>query len=235
VRHLLILHFVLNSVQEYVLARKVEIWSNTVKLRTNDRWIYASESNISAWMMTSGDSPGMRIICWRQRHWNLPDTRDKHRVWGGKPPVVEFVNLLFKFRSNMVCADARDRLYSLLSLISPETQKELSINPDYGLSTSELFANVVYSFAQLHLSPETWRGFPTHLADTRSDLRSIDWSIEYDWGFKRDLLIAVVQSLQTMLCLSETDVAVQSVQRLLNDEISLASVLDDPRSYIKVR
>jgi hypothetical protein len=61
--------------------------------------------------------------------------------------------LVQKFEANMGCADERDRVYVLLSLLGTEGRKKLSINPDYTKSKIELFTSVVYSFAKLLLSP----------------------------------------------------------------------------------
>jgi hypothetical protein len=192
----------------------VEVWSDGVKL----------QGRTAGWLHTDGllkyiqgtalqpDSPAMRIVLYRQKYLRP----------GRRPPYSEFQTLVETFETNVACADARDRVYALLSLLSSEGREQLAIAPDYTKSTSALFVSVVYSFARLLLRREDRKMVPPFPHATQTDLellRSIVDAFEYTES-KGYHLPHLVQRVQTMLSLNKTDEAVQSVWRIVNQGVS---------------
>jgi hypothetical protein len=88
--------------------------------------------------------------------------------------------LITMYGSNVFCTDARDRVYALLSLLTPRARKTLALTPDYTKSTLEIFIHVVGFFRRNE------DGF------TRSEYK-LKWAISL---------------LQDMLCLSDKEVAI---------------------------
>jgi hypothetical protein len=210
------------------------VWSNNIKCEgRNVGWLHAEARRDSPWPIAPEDPPAMKILHYRQERLVRLTSRD--HLLGERRADAEFVILVKRFNANISCADARDRVYSLLSLIRPETQRKLSIYPDYTKSTAELFTNVVYSFARLVLNPEMWENLSPFGTAGNSHLELFERTVNYRWRLPRIRLLEVLQCLKTMLCLSENDVAVQSIQRLINDDVSFATISTVPGIQVEVR
>jgi hypothetical protein len=238
IRHSLSLLFLFNSVQEYVLARKIEVWLDKLKIQGHTfEWHNIEDFDGSVpWRSQTANTTATKIIYYRYERWRRIDPRDENlREIPALAVPEEFAFILSRFKDNMVCADARDRVYSLISLLGPETQKKLSINPDYTKTTSELFASVVISFARLLLSPESWRGHINVEYGIQPESKRSERGVEYKWEYKRDVLLSTIQNLQTMLRLSENDVAVQNVRLLIKKDTSLATFSNSPGIRVEVR
>jgi hypothetical protein len=201
-------------VQEYILARRVEVWSNGVKL----------QGRTAGWLHTDGllkyiqsttlepESPAMRIVLYRQKYLSP----------GRRAPYSEFQTLVETFETNVACADARDRVYALLSLLSSEGREQLAIVPDYTKSTSALFLSVVCSFARLLLRREDRKMVSTSPHVTHSDLERLRNVVDIfeQTESKGYHLPYFVQRLQSMLSLAKDDTVVQSVWGVVNQGAS---------------
>jgi hypothetical protein len=169
------------------------------------------------------DSPAIRIVLYRRE---LPQRLASGDTMLGKLPAhQEFLRLDQKFGANMGCADERDRVYALLSLLGTEGRKKLSINPDYTKSKMELFTSVVYSFAKLLLSPYNLEQILTIPYATDSDSEIFkritnDFWIHEQYR-RRANLVSLIRTLYHMLCLSENDIIVQSIWRAVHINTSL--------------
>jgi hypothetical protein len=141
----LIPHFVSVRVQEYVLARKIEVWSGKIKISGDVlAWLYKHKRQ---WIDGSEyEYPAMRILFSRlDRLERLASGESRQTSVEG---YDEFRQLIGRFGDHILCDDPRDRLYALLSLLSPEGREQLSITPDYTKSTLEIFKQIV-EFARI--------------------------------------------------------------------------------------
>jgi hypothetical protein len=169
------------------------------------------------------NSPAIRIVLYRREL--LQRRASGHTMLGRLPAHQEFLRLVQKFGANMGCADERDRVYALLSLLGTEGRKKLSINPDYTKSKMELFTSVVYSFAKLLLSPYNLEQILTIPYATDSDSEIFkritnDFWIHEQYR-RRANLVSLIRTLYHMLCLSENDIIVQSIWRAVHINTSL--------------
>jgi hypothetical protein len=169
------------------------------------------------------DSPAIRIVLYRREL--LQRLASGHTMLGKLPAHQEFLRLVQKFGANMGCADERDRVYTLLSLLGTEGRKKLSINPDCTKSKMELFTSVVYSFAKLLLSPYNLEKILTIPYATDSDLEIFERITNDFWIHeqyrRRANLVDLIRTLYHMLCLSENDITVQSIWRAVHVDTSL--------------
>jgi hypothetical protein len=126
------------------------------------------------------------------------------------------------FETNVACADARDRVYALLSLLSSEGREQLAIAPDYTKSTSALFVSVVCSFARLLLRREDRVMVSTFPHVSHSDLERLKSIVDIfeQTESKGYHLPYFVQRVQTMLSLDKNDTVVQSVWQVVNQGAS---------------
>jgi len=120
--------------QEYVLAAQVDIWcgkqvfsDEVLRRLLNDDAIHYSPH--------IQDSPAMKII----------QCRHARRFSSSRMSMKE---LLDEFGRSMECADIRDRVYALLSLLDENERRALKIEPDYSKSPIELFAHLVSIFGR---------------------------------------------------------------------------------------
>jgi hypothetical protein len=123
-------------VQEYVLAKTIAIWCESLQID-------------GAWL-----DIGYGMLAFRAYR-NLPATRviaaRKKRMSGRTIPSMKPANdttmleLLALFCQNLHCEDPRDRIYSLLSLLET-TENPWQLTSDYSKSTAVLFADVARSF-----------------------------------------------------------------------------------------
>jgi hypothetical protein len=218
----------LRSVQEYILARRVEVWSDNIKLRGRTvSWLHSEGflKYVNRAARMEQDSPAIRVVLYRREC--LQRLASGHPIRGEAPAHHEFLRIIKKFEANMACADARDRIYALLALIGAEGRKKLCIDPDYTKSKTELFLSVVYSFTKLLLSPQDLEKVFTIPYVTDSDSEIFGRIMKEFWVHKqyskRSTLISLTRTLYNMLSLSEDNVAVQSVWRAVNIDTSLAT------------
>jgi hypothetical protein len=120
-------------VQEYVLARNITIWCGSQRIF--DPGLDISESP------SLTDLPAIMVILARQRRISRRDLEFSHST---------MLTLLLQVRRDLHCADPRDRIYSLLSLLDPAGPERLAITPDYSVSTSDLFSSVVRLFCTIY-------------------------------------------------------------------------------------
>jgi hypothetical protein len=94
-------------------------------------------------------SPFRTIHAWSTADDHGKDDESSNELWfdGG-----EISQLLGRFGNNLQCTDPRDRVYSLLSLLSDNARRCLSISPDYSKSSVELFEAVLESFEPIQPS-----------------------------------------------------------------------------------
>jgi hypothetical protein len=120
-------------VQEYVLAREITIWGGTRQMRNPT----LTASGSSLWT----NLPAIIVIAARHRRISRRDLEFSHST---------MLTLLLQVRRDLHCADPRDRIYSLLSLLDPAGPERLAITPDYSVSTSDLFSSVVRLFCTIY-------------------------------------------------------------------------------------
>jgi hypothetical protein len=88
--------------------------------------------------------PAEIIIEYREVSHGLIRNRKK---WDyAKQGADEMRDLIEKFGQNLQCSDPRDRVYSLLSLLSSKGREQLDVTPDYSKSAPELCKLVYDSF-----------------------------------------------------------------------------------------
>jgi hypothetical protein len=174
-------------VQEYILARTIDIWCDQFRLREdgllylcrsrNTFFTLVEEEHPSNEKLTSHDLSAENIIESRERgRQNAFNTAHRGLV---ALNVVEMMEFIRGSGRNMQCTDPRDRVYSLLSLLSSAGRERFAVTADYSRSTSELFTCVYASFRR-------------------------EWSWQSNYTRKSHLL-----SLQEMLELDDEDPAVQ--------------------------
>jgi len=129
--------------QEYVLAAEVDIWCGKQVFRDeilrrllND----AATRNIQHIQ----DSPAMKVL----------QCRHARRFSSSRMSIDD---LLHGFGRRMECADVRDRVYALLSLLDENERRALKIEPDYSKSPIELFAYLVSIFRRTATAGELAR------------------------------------------------------------------------------
>jgi hypothetical protein len=141
-------------VQEYVLAEEIDIWYGQSSIH---------ESMIS--FLFRGVWPGgirvklkassaMKIHNFREewlcraagKQTPADPFSPERKSYGPSERVVlddlEFADLLGRIGSNLQCTDVRDRVYALLSLLSPAGREQISITPDYSKSAPQLFVSL---------------------------------------------------------------------------------------------
>jgi hypothetical protein len=130
-------------VQEYVLAKTIAIWFETLQIDEARLDAVAGGETFGDWR-----SPASRVIEARQRR----IARRKFVSADWEAEVAELADdttvlgLLTLFHLDLYCEDPRDRVYSLLSLLDPAERARLAITPDYSVSTLGLAACVVCAF-----------------------------------------------------------------------------------------
>jgi hypothetical protein len=146
-------------VQEYVLAKSINIWLRYLK-RDGEMFSWLFEQlriNSEAWRNSRGSFwlkhpelepfynvthlPGMGIIIRRESEHKFSLSKDPvgNKSYGAQ----QFAIIVCELGPNMRCTDPRDRVYALLPLLSREASEELSITPDYSKTTEEVFVSIV--------------------------------------------------------------------------------------------
>ncbi|KAH7409814.1 heterokaryon incompatibility protein-domain-containing protein [Phaeosphaeria sp. MPI-PUGE-AT-0046c] len=64
---------------------------------------------------------------------------------------LDLIDLLGRFGRDLQCSEPRDRVYALLSLLSPGARAHLAIEPDYSKSPLELLGDIKASFLERSL------------------------------------------------------------------------------------
>jgi hypothetical protein len=119
-------------VQEYLLARNIVIWCGQENVDPEKlRWLVFVDFNKTKDL---SKTYAVELIQGRK-------VRDAHAT------RLSLKRHLDDFGTRMKCADVRDRVYGLLSLVNEEELEELNIRPDYSLSVTELFAELYLAFA----------------------------------------------------------------------------------------
>lgn len=138
-------------VQEYVLAKTIDIWLGRFRMEGEQlSWLHRIvQAQHFPWRdPVSKPRPRTLPVIWsiissRQERSNTRKSVDDEAL---SDPEFEFPTLLSQFGPNLRSADPRDRVYALLSLLSPDGRRKLSIVPDYSKTASELFALIMDSF-----------------------------------------------------------------------------------------
>lgn len=105
--------------QEYHLAKRKKIWYGSHQ--TDPCYIEKLASSFAG-------EGAERLMAWKKPRY--PD------AFGG------FHNALFQF-GDMECADQRDKIYALLSLLEPDERQQLGIFPDYSKTATDLFLGIM--------------------------------------------------------------------------------------------
>jgi hypothetical protein len=156
-------------VQEFVLAKRILVFygqthmeekdlirllksTNSGHLRQELRSPLAMEIAMSReeWHnRASRQSPFRAMHAWSTADDPSNEEDSSNELWfdGG-----EISQLLGRFGNNLQCTDPRDRVYSLLSLLSDKAKRCLAISPDYSKSSVELFETVLKSFEPIQPS-----------------------------------------------------------------------------------
>jgi len=118
--------------QEYILSSDVEFWCghqilNEKELRSMaERWVDTVANLYGTGAQTSALTIIMHGAAEKVEHYTLG--------W------------LLNLSSNSACLDPRDRIYALLSLMSPRERELWDITPDYSASTQDLFEHLCSVF-----------------------------------------------------------------------------------------
>jgi hypothetical protein len=125
----------------------------------------------------------MRIMSSRQDRLRILDSdEDEQRQFEG---YDNFLALITLYGADTLCADARDRVYALLSLLSRKEREMLALTPDYTKSALDIFIHVVRFFRRIE---------DTYTRDIGSEWSMVE---EIEWA---------IYEIQRMLCLSDNDV-----------------------------
>ncbi|KZM23833.1 uncharacterized protein EKO05_0001071 [Ascochyta rabiei] len=146
-------------VQEYVLAKSIDIWLGYLK-RDGKMfgWLFkrlrikseAWWSNRRSFSINYPELepfyrlrhfPGMSIIIRRESEHNFSLSKDPEGNY--LYSAQRLAMIICELGPNMRCTDPRDRVYALLPLLSREASEMLSITPDYSKTTAEVYASVV--------------------------------------------------------------------------------------------
>jgi hypothetical protein len=136
-------------VQEYVLAKEIMIWCETSQIEGMD----FDDISMMGQDWSDGQYPAHKVITARSR-WRegairrqpfalADEVAQRKAMARDNLKFTHILNLLGAYE--LQCADPRDRIYSLLSLLSPIEQARLGVTPDYSKSTSDLFVGIVRS------------------------------------------------------------------------------------------
>ena len=114
-------------VQEYLLAKSVDIWCGTDSV----------DPEKIKWLV---------YVAFKTPH--LAKSYAIQLLQGRKVRNVHAEQLSLKrhlddFGTKMKCADVRDRVYGLLALINEREREDLGLRPDYSLSPLGLFLNLI--------------------------------------------------------------------------------------------
>jgi hypothetical protein len=192
-------------VQEYVLAKSIDIWLGYLKrdgkmfswlveqlrIRSEAWW-----NNLRSFPLKHPELepfyhlkhlPGMAIIIRRESEHRFPlsEAPEGNVSYSAQ----QFAMIIYELGPNMRCADPRDQVYALLPLLSREASEMLSITPDYSKTTAEVFASVVNALEK-----------HTDIADYR-------------------LVPGVVRNLEHMMCLGEEEPEVQAARNYVADRV----------------
>ncbi|CAO2653765.1 Nn.00g031760.m01.CDS01 [Neocucurbitaria sp. VM-36] len=144
-------------VQEFVLARKVIVWCGMERLRDDclywlyhiqlDRSLMPSSSSSNAYRditKLTVDSPAVVMMACKLAR--------------SKAPRMMSFTALFQMSERLKCLDVRDRVYALLSLVSPEERAQLAIVPDYSKPASEFFEDLYAALRRCSTSHSAFQG-----------------------------------------------------------------------------
>lgn len=134
-------------VQEFTLARRLSIWYGATTMNPES---LLSLAEWDSWV-DSRSWPRMNIFKGVHPLGSLLDFKSRWHTEGTITDVRGFIDVLW---SRFDCTDARDRIYSLLSLLSGPLRLRLSIQPDYTISRAALYANCINTLEKLSLEPD---------------------------------------------------------------------------------
>ena len=144
-------------VQEFVLARKVIVWCGMERLRDDCLyWLYHLQLDPSL-MPRSSPSNAYRDVMAHTLHSPALDMI-ACKVSRSKVPWAMGFTALFEMSERLNCLDGRDRVYALLSLVSPEEREQLSIIPDYSKPASEFFEELYTALRRRSTSRYAFQG-----------------------------------------------------------------------------
>lgn len=115
-------------VQEYHLARRKVIWYGNFEPTPECLWNMFNCAHVCV--------TRARLLC-DIEHILQPTSKLRDAT-----PLATFYELFRLFQS-LKCADKRDRIFSLLPLLTPEERAQLGVRPDYSKSATCLFEDVI--------------------------------------------------------------------------------------------
>jgi hypothetical protein len=114
--------------QEFVLAREIEIWCGQQTISEEAlRWILDSVRS------SSHTTPALKIV----------NCRHARRFSSARMSLEQLLN---EFGQNMECADVRDHVYALISLMDERQRERLGIDPNYSCSPAELLEELLLAY-----------------------------------------------------------------------------------------
>lgn len=119
-------------VQEYYLARRKDIWYGSLIIDPNELKFL-----VELWdehLASTTRSPAAKLL--RAQKWVDSWKAGRHDF------KYDTLVHLFEIFQDLACADPRDRLYALMSLLSPEERMDLGTVPDYSQSATKLYLHV---------------------------------------------------------------------------------------------
>lgn len=131
--------------QEYFLAKRKSIWYGGLRIKPDPM-----EHMIKLWNFAVWSKPYL----WNDQVWVVPKstpaasllTTQRLRILDGRgSEAVKFSTalVLFGLFERLECADSRDRIYALLSLLAPQQRRDLDVVPDYSKSATQIFLHVL--------------------------------------------------------------------------------------------
>jgi hypothetical protein len=192
-------------IQEFVLARALDIWAGTRKINGHlfttqfDSGLYFRITSHPDSDVDLFNQEIMRMK--RSTMYAVIECRRDHQLQG----VWHDTYMLFGKFQSVKCSDTRDRVYGLLGLIDPDELGAFPIRPDYSKSTSMLF---------MELWERWFEGNSSVLAN------SLSWYI----------LEKYTHYLQTLLDLDNDDKVVLEALEKCNEGLQNAKAFEDARS-----
>jgi hypothetical protein len=129
--------------QEYILSCNVQFWCGNVVIRASNLKDVATSwlDRVATLCLTSAQTGALATIMNGAEY----STRTFPLIW------------LLTMTSESLCVDPRDRIYAVLSLLSPRERALWAITPDYAGTTQELFEHLCSVFENPALQVERWK------------------------------------------------------------------------------
>jgi hypothetical protein len=146
--------------QESVLASRITIWLGQLQVDEDTLLCVLKHAWTENANEESEDYPALKVIDYRKKfgrgrflgNRDIPNAFEARKYMKPLLSCDEWARLLRRLGHSLQCTDPRDRVYALLSLLSPMSRAQFRIEPYYSKSSRSLFFDIATSF---HKRPPT--------------------------------------------------------------------------------